>query len=470
MAEVDAALARLLNPAEKRPFGSDRDPFKTPLSGNPRPKTSKRVEEDEQQRREEEEEKAQDPMKGLKELLIAAMRDPAVQEAQAMHIKGAVAESLGDMVTRMSKIEERVDGVSSGLNKVHEQADRDRGEVTKLALKVKGIESLSTKTHNEGLVQRGQISELEGKVERDLQALDKHVSTCEGRVKRMEQQVAGMKARMDELGASGEESAAVAALRAQVVALMEHVTAMGKRGAMQAEGGAEQAGGGAGTPPSAAATVQAKLKAEADAAVVQLKLEGFNGISAEKQDAELCQEVGQMLSNLHPARTQIMVSEASWLPGRKQLMVKLLTPAMAASVRGLRARLGEGQRIVQWYGPTEMAVRAVLYKQREAMLAADQQADVRVVGSRMWVGKEERPLSQEAITAGMKVITAPKRTAGAHGNRQQHQGPPGQAQAREGATGGGRGGAHTGGRGGAGAWGRGGAHTGGRGSGQQHNA
>ena len=79
-----------------------------------------------------------------------------------------------------------------------------------------------------------------------------------------------------------------------------------------------------------------------------------------------------------------------------------------------------------------MAVRDVLFKEREAMLASDKQADVRVVGARLIVKEKVQPLSKEAVVAGMQVITQPKQHRAAQPKPNGHKQSPNQQGRRQG--------------------------------------
>lgn len=226
----------------------------------------------------------------------------------------------------------------------------------------------------------------------------------------------------------------MAALRAEVIALKEVVAAWEKQGGAPAQARGQAGEGASSSPPSAAATVEAALRAEADEASKRVKLQGFEGIDVSKHGAALCHQAGEVLGRM-VGISSFVVTDAFWIMGKQeghvpQLVVTTLTRPMATAVRALRAGLGGGKRIMGWWGSVEKAVRDVLFKEREAMLASDKHAAVRVVGTRLEVGGVERPLSAEAVTAGMHMLTKPKPMRGrAQGGRAHQRGQQQRAQA-----------------------------------------
>jgi hypothetical protein len=407
-------------PGAKRPSEVlSVDPLRTPVSGNPAPKTRSRTEQESEQQQQPQQERPT-----LVNLLIEALRHPDVAAAQASVIEGVVVKGVADVLSRVVKIEERVEGLSGAVGKAQEGIAKGEANTARLDGRIKGVESQVTKLKTEVTHQKAEVSEMVARVERDMEAVDqslvKGLAACTVEQERMQRQLTDLSARMAELGGPGEESAAVAALRAEVVAMKELVAALQKPAGGHMGGAAwGRSHGGPSSPPPAAATVQAALKAEADAAQYQVKLQGLEGVDVGKSGPALCHEAGEVLSRM--AGITIAVQKAFWLKGTQQghvpqLVVATLTKPMATAVRQLR--LGAGKRVMGWYGPVEKAVRDVLFKEREAMLSRDKQAQVRVEGHRLMVGGVEQPLSQAAIAAGMGIITKPKPAGQPHRERQ----------------------------------------------------
>jgi archaellum component FlaC len=433
---------------------TERDQGQTPKTANSQPKTKARTGEQaaEPQKAPEAEMGAEeaeaeeaippqpDPASGLTAAMLATiggMMQKAVEEGNARFLK-----RFEDILLRVG---ERIDGFGDALDRVRDRLtalEKEKGRVA-------GIQSVATKANEAVASVRIEVKKLEKKMEDDCSALDgevvKQAAACMAVTQeqsRMQQQVTDLNARMAEL--TTEHETERAGLRAELqgskaelqvmqdrLAAMEASLAGRHGGAVGGQGGAEMHG----SPPSAASTVEAAMRSEAEVASRKLKLVGLvqhKGREEEKRSqALLCQEAGEVLGRMVGGGVRIEVEQAFWqikAPLTPMLVVTLRTHAMASDVRALRG--GEGKRITQWWGPVEKAVRDVLYKEREATLARDPQAQVRVQGSRLWVGGVQRALSQEAVTAGMSVITRPRPNGPARGarppphtaGRQQHTG------------------------------------------------
>jgi hypothetical protein len=359
-----------------------------------------------------------------------------------------------DLDPRVSNVEKRLEGLGSSHSKMQEdskQRDKElelklkehvRLEVTKITTAVSAIKKAQGKIETAA-------REQSEKMESELASLDeglvslKASSTAGGSggstegIKAMQAQLDAMQAQMAELIPTWEQasnSTEVEGLRSQVAAMQAQLAELVKKhgawGTASTAHGAQSGG-----PPSAVSTVEATLKMEAEAGSRTLKLVGLvphrGGQEKERSSALLCQEAGEVLGRMVGGGVRIEVDRAWWMVKEgltPMLGVTLRTHAMASAVRALRG--GEGKRIMQWWGAVEKAVRDVLFKEREATLARDPQAQARVQGSRLWVGGVQRALSQEAVTAGMSVITRPRSNGPAQGarppphtaGRQQHTG------------------------------------------------
>ena len=98
-----------------------------------------------------------------------------------------------------------------------------------------------------------------------------------------------------------------------------------------------------------------------------------------------------------------------------KLLVTLSTMAMAQAVRGLRgaagraSKLTDGQRILEEYGPVEMAVRRVLLQEKERVSGSWLARSALMV--KHGEGKPQaQPLSAQAIAAGLVAMHEGKGT------------------------------------------------------------
>ena len=177
-------------------------------------------------------------------------------------------------------------------------------------------------------------------------------------------------------------------------------------------------GAGSSAPGGQSGLLQHKLQEEGLAYGRSLKLIGFLGAEQKLSGLALCQAAAKVLS-ARLGGLAVTVERAIWFKVREgaapKLLVVLSTMAMAHAVRGLRgayggasSKLAAGERILDEYGPVEMAVREVLFKERG-----------QVQGS--WVGRSAlmsreasgmtkvHPLPPAAFLAGFAVMHEGKR-------------------------------------------------------------
>jgi hypothetical protein len=294
-----------------------------------------------------------------------------------------------------------------------------RKELTELKGRVSGMEgrmgSMEEKLHTHGTsvaaLQGGLGAEKKARV-----ATDKAVSALSTRLEEeceaLNQQALSQKAQLD------EQAAAQARLE-KLVADMSTTLAEVQLGATRPADvvgrggtGAQVSGGQSGGP------LQRKLQEEGLAYGRSLKLVGLLGPAEQRQSGlALCQAAAKVLSD-RLGGLAVTVERAIWLKVREgaapKLLVVLSTMAMAHAVRGLRgafggppSKLAGGERILDEFGPVELAVRDVLYKERG-----------QVQGS--WVGRSAlmsreggkmraHTLSPAAMSAGFQAMQNGKR-------------------------------------------------------------
>jgi hypothetical protein len=414
------------------------DPYSTPApSGNPRPKTKSRTAEEQSEEAEQLEKLSGMLLKVLPKVL-GPMLDP-VKQLLAAHNDRLTDLELWrfDVEPRLEKVVKGVDSHETAISKLvelqkaHSTALEKHKEAMRIALKTqtdsntslgkkyielqeqvqKGAEANGSDQRKD---QQKATADLAGRIDK-IEHFIKHsagASTSTGGSEGLNAEVEVLKILVEEMR-NGREPMAEAStgdmegLKAQMVALMAEMADLKSKGVHVHEPAQQQHAGGG--PPSAASTVEAALKGEAEEASRVVKLVGFVEHKAGQEAWLICQEVEEVLSRMVGQGARIQVERAGWSVKEghtPMLIVTMRTQAMAAAVRKLR--LSEGKRIMGWFGRVEMAVRDVLFKEREAMLARDKQADVRVVGSRLVVKGKVQPLPKEAVVAGMQVITQPK--------------------------------------------------------------
>jgi hypothetical protein len=219
---------------------------------------------------------------------------------------------------------------------------------------------------------------------------------------------------VDSVGRADEQADKLNGLMAEVAQLKRELashtaTAAPGGGAGDTDRPTGAVGGPGGAQPL---LLQSKLREEGQEFGRTLKLVGFLGSQQGARGLELCEAAGQALSSL--LGCTVRVERACWLrvPGgaAPKLLVVLSTMAMAQAVRGLRgagsgraSKLAPDQRILEEYGPVEMAVRRVLFREKEQL-------------SGSWVGRSAlmvkhgegkphaQPLSAQAVAAGLVAM------------------------------------------------------------------
>ena len=271
----------------------------------------------------------------------------------------------------------------------------------------------------------GQLKGLSVAEGKKTDALSKKVDELMEGMKRLDWMLASSLERADALEAELRHS--VAKLKAELAAGLPRAAPGGSAaGGTDPPAGARAGDMGRTQPGQTGQTalLANKLLEESSQHGRTLKLVGFLDPKQGVRGLELCERAGEALSRLLGGPT-VQVDRAHWLRVRAgashKLLVVLRTNAMAQAVRGLRgrpggpgAKLGPGQRILDEFGPVEMAVREVLFQEKGQLQGSwVSRSALMVKGSD---GRfQARPLSAKALAAGL--------TAMHEGPRAQRAGP-----------------------------------------------
>lgn len=291
-----------------------------------------------------------------------------------------IKEAVGGVTTRLDGIEKIVgkfEGVTHALSQRCDRldesvkqlkSDQEKGEkgandkVAKLHVALKGVKE-----------QASQVSKEQALVVNDVKVMQRE---CEA----MRMQLEG---KIQHLGAEMEKTRASLALlemrpTAQVGPEVLQAAVKQAVDAMQTGPSFAQvvfSGSQAPPTPSTSDTVGERLGRELGQEGLKLKLEGMVEQKQGQSEVELCEAAGRVLSTMVGGSAPMVVIRAKWLRAMKagqvpRLMITMQSLPMIMAVLQLKGRpggrpskLGQGQRILQEFGPVERKVRDVLYKE-----------------------------------------------------------------------------------------------------------
>ena len=158
------------------------------------------------------------------------------------------------------------------------------------------------------------------------------------------------------------------------------------------------------------------LAREGAALGLRVKLEGIVEHKEGQSELQLCAAAAHALSTKIGGEAKVTVQFARWLQppsgqGRpKRLMLGLGSEAMVRAVLSLKgkpgtpSRLAAGERVMSEYGAVEMAVRNVLFDEVRSYTG---EGRAWVGRNRMFVNGQPKPLSEQAVKAGMEALGRP---------------------------------------------------------------